>query len=177
MWHFATKCAAVKFIKPWISRHFFESRDHSYVGSAICPECPRINWRGKSCWLHPRGSGPKVDQEPGGVTTSPTLLGPVLVWSQQNYLWLLVDHDVFRDLLGLLPPRTLPIGKAGANINGFQALRQPFQSATLLHSWTCISCSIATECVWKQTVKNELLAARLNGFRSVINHCSDAPAP
>jgi len=27
-----------------------------------------------------------VCQGPGGVTTSSTLLGPVLVWSQQNYL-------------------------------------------------------------------------------------------
>jgi len=40
--------------------------------------------------LHPRESGPKFVQEPGGVTTSPTLLGPVLVWSQQNYLRLLL---------------------------------------------------------------------------------------
>jgi len=42
--------------------------------------------------LHPRESGPapEVVQGPGGVTTSPTLLGTVLVWSQQNYLKLLL---------------------------------------------------------------------------------------
>jgi len=40
--------------------------------------------------LHPRENGPKVVQGPGGVTTSPTLLGAVLVWSQQNYLRLLL---------------------------------------------------------------------------------------
>ena len=34
--------------------------------------------------LHPRECGPKVVQGPGGVTRSPTLLGPVLVWSEQN---------------------------------------------------------------------------------------------
>jgi len=40
--------------------------------------------------LHPLESGPKFVQGPGGVTTSPTLLGPVLVWDQQNYLRLLL---------------------------------------------------------------------------------------
>jgi len=40
LWHFATKCAAVKFAKPWMSNHFSELRDRRYVGSAMCPECP-----------------------------------------------------------------------------------------------------------------------------------------
>jgi len=40
--------------------------------------------------LHPRESDPKFIQGPGDVTTSPTLLGRVLVWSQQNYLRLLL---------------------------------------------------------------------------------------
>jgi len=35
--------------------------------------------------LHPRESGPKFIQGPGGLTTSPTL-----VWSQQNYMRLLL---------------------------------------------------------------------------------------
>jgi len=38
---------------------------------------------------HPRESCPKFVQWPGRVTISPTLLGPVLVWIQQNYLRLL----------------------------------------------------------------------------------------
>jgi len=29
VWHFATKCAAVNFVKSWISSHFSESRDPS----------------------------------------------------------------------------------------------------------------------------------------------------
>ena len=62
-WHFAAMCAAVNFAEPWIS---------SYVGSAMCPECPGAVWQGKSCWLHPRERGPVVDHGPGGVTTSPT---------------------------------------------------------------------------------------------------------
>jgi len=36
--------------------------------------------------LHPWESTPEIDQEPVGVTKSLTLLGPVLLWSQQNYL-------------------------------------------------------------------------------------------
>ena len=32
--------------------------------------------------LHPRESGPEVVQGPGGMTTYPSLHGPVLVWSQ-----------------------------------------------------------------------------------------------
>jgi len=39
------------------------------------------------------------------VTASTTLLGPVLVWSQQNYVRLLLIREVFRVLLGLLPAR------------------------------------------------------------------------
>jgi len=45
--------------------------------------------------LHPLESGPKFVQGPGGVTTSPTLLGPVLVWNQQNYLRLLLIVKYF----------------------------------------------------------------------------------
>ena len=41
-WHLTTKCAVVKFIKPWMSSHFSQSRDLSYIHvvSAICPACP-----------------------------------------------------------------------------------------------------------------------------------------
>jgi len=84
---FRDKRTAVRFAEPWISNHVSsESRDPSYVGSAMCPECPTKDWRGKSCWLKPRESGPKVVQGPRGVITSPTLLGPVLVWSRQNHV-------------------------------------------------------------------------------------------
>jgi len=50
--------------------------------------------------LHPRESGPEVVQGPGGMTKS-LLLGPVLVWSQQNYLRLLLT-------VRYLPPRLSP---------------------------------------------------------------------
>ena len=51
VWHFATKCAVLKFVKPWMSSHFSESRD-SCVGSDVWPEWPRKDWRGK--WGPPR---------------------------------------------------------------------------------------------------------------------------
>jgi len=43
-----------------------------------------------SCWLQPQENGQQAAKAPGGVITSPTLLDPVLVLSQQNYLRLLL---------------------------------------------------------------------------------------
>jgi len=76
VWHFATKCADVKFAEPWMPNDFTELRNNSYVGSALCPECPTKDWRGKSCWINPRESNPEVVQGLGGVTAYPTLLVP-----------------------------------------------------------------------------------------------------
>jgi len=61
--------------------------------------------------LHPRESGSEVVQAPGGVTTSPTLLGPVLVWSHQNYLGLLLIVRFFRSSEGCC--RCVPQRKTG----------------------------------------------------------------
>jgi len=38
-----TKCAAVKFVKPWMSSHISELRDPSYVGLAMCQNVPWKN--------------------------------------------------------------------------------------------------------------------------------------
>ena len=79
VWHFATKRAAVKFVKLWISSHFFESRDPNYAGSAMRTgeaSPARLPYTERPQWL----SKDQVEW-----TTHPTLLGPVLVWSQQNY--------------------------------------------------------------------------------------------
>ena len=54
------------------------------VSWAMYPECPTKDWWGKPCWLNPWERDPDVVQGLDGVTASPTLLGPVLVWSQQN---------------------------------------------------------------------------------------------
>jgi len=48
------------------------------VSSAMCPECPRKDWRSRSFGLQstPTGKRPRGRQGPGGVTTS------VLAWSR-----------------------------------------------------------------------------------------------
>ena len=48
VWHFVTKSTGVKSVWPGTSSHFFESRDPSYVSSAMYPECVRKEWRTKS---------------------------------------------------------------------------------------------------------------------------------
>ena len=48
VWHFVTKSTGLKSVKPGTSSHFFESRDSSYVSSAMHPECPGKEWRTKS---------------------------------------------------------------------------------------------------------------------------------
>jgi len=75
------------------------------------PESPRKDLRGKSCWLHRRESSREV-QGPGGATISSTLLGPVLVWKQQNYLKLLLIVRYARPHKAAASA-TLPKGKAG----------------------------------------------------------------
>ena len=93
-----------------------------YVGSAIWPECLRKDWRGKSCWLNPRESAPEVVQGPGGVNTSPTLLGPVLVCSEQNSdcCW---SWGVSRSR-AVVPAS--PAGKAGRKMNEWVKLHHPW---------------------------------------------------
>ena len=57
--------------------YFSGSGDRSYVVSALCPQCTTKDWRVNSYWLYPRESGPGVVQGPHGMTTSPTLIGPM----------------------------------------------------------------------------------------------------
>jgi len=45
----------------------------------------------------------RLDQGAGGVTTSPTLLGPVMAWSQQNYLKILLIVRCFGSCWGCRP--------------------------------------------------------------------------
>ena len=71
----------------------FETKNSflSLLLALFSPECPMHDWLSKSCWPIPLQNGPEVVQGPGGVITYPTLLGPVLVWSQQNNLRLLLS--------------------------------------------------------------------------------------
>jgi len=104
-----------------MSSHCLKSRDPSYVGSAMWPKCLRKNRWGKSCWLHTQESGPEVDQGPGGGTTSPTLLGPVLMWIQQNYLKSLLTVKYLESCLGCCPSDP-PQRKAGMKMNEYVIL-------------------------------------------------------
>ena len=92
---FTTNCAAVKFAKPWISSHFFETRDPSYVGSAMCPECPTKDWQGKSCWLHPGKAAQRSSKDQVELLHRLPCLFPVSVRSQRNYLRLLLTIGYF----------------------------------------------------------------------------------
>jgi len=40
-----SKSTGVKLVRPGTSSHFFESRDPSYISSAMYPEGPRKEWR------------------------------------------------------------------------------------------------------------------------------------
>jgi len=103
--------------KPRISSYFSESREPDCDGSVVCLECLRKGWGGKFCWPHSRESGPEVVQGPDGVATFPTLLGPVLVWSQQNYLRFLKTVKGIPSVLRAAAPVTFSRGKAGVKMN------------------------------------------------------------
>jgi len=51
------------------------------------------------------------------VATFPTLLGPVLVWSQQNYLRFLKTVKGIPSVLRAAAPVTFSRGKAGVKMN------------------------------------------------------------
>jgi len=51
------------------------------------------------------GKRPQIEEGPGGVSTTPTLLGPVLVWSQQKPFAIAENREMLRVLLGLVPLR------------------------------------------------------------------------
>jgi len=137
-----------------MSKHFSELSEHNHVSSAMYPECPAKDWRGKSCWLNPRESDTNVVQGPGGVTTSPTLLGPVLVWSQQNYLkLLLLIVRFFKSSYGCCPRqnRTFRSGRFGMSRFGHDisvhkqliafVYLNAYQGQVKCHaSWCCTNC-------------------------------------
>jgi len=112
VWNFATKSVGVNFDVPvsWMSSYFSETRDPSYIGSAMCPECPTNDWRGKVCWLNPWESGWELVQGPGGMSTFTSLLGYILVWSQQIYLRLLLTVRCFAYSWGCCHPNQRKCG-------------------------------------------------------------------
>ena len=102
-----------KFVKPWMPSHFSsESRDPSYFGFGRVSRMSHERLASHVLLATPRTSGQEVVQGPGGVITSPTLIGPVLVWSRQNYLRLLLTVRYFESSC----PATLPRGKPNMKI-------------------------------------------------------------
>jgi len=102
VWHFVTRSTGLKSAKHGMSSHFSESRDPSCVGSAMYPECPRKEWRIKSFEIQstPTGKRPRWRDYISD-----------LAWSRVGVEILklhVVDREVFRVLLGLLPPRLSP---------------------------------------------------------------------
>ena len=137
VWHFVTKCTGLKSVKPAMSSHFPESRDTSYISSAMCPECPRKEWRTK----------------PFGLQSTPTGKRPRVRWCKsrwRDYIYdltwsrlgvepaelseIAVDREVFRVLLGLLPPRLSPKESlAGKWVNEWVC-----RSTEPFYLWNCL---------------------------------------
>ena len=108
MRHFATKCAAVNFVKPWIWDRFSEWRDLSYVGLATWLECPRKYWQGQSCWLNPRNAAQRsYKDQVEWLHLRPYLVRPWCGASRTiQDCW--KQWSIVSDLLGQLPPRSSP---------------------------------------------------------------------
>ena len=61
-----------------------------YLFQPFSENSPTKDWRGKTNWLNPQKSGSEIIQGLGVVNTPQTLLGLFSVWSQRNYLKLLL---------------------------------------------------------------------------------------
>ena len=99
VWHFVTKSTGLKSVKPGMSSHFSESRDLSHASSAMCPECPKKEWRTKSFGVHstPTGKRPRRRDYISDLVCS--RLGVETAELSETS----VDREVFRVLLELLP--------------------------------------------------------------------------
>jgi len=107
MWHLVTKSTDLKSVMPRMSSHLPDSREISYVSSAVCPECFGKEWWNKSFGLQPT---PKGKRPRGRPRTRCLDYISDLAWSRfglepAELSGIAVDCEVFRVLLGLLPPR------------------------------------------------------------------------
>ena len=122
VWHFATKYAALKFAKPWMSNHFSEPRDPRYIVSAMCPESHSKDWRGKSCWLnHGKAAKSSPKDQVEWWHLRPCLV-PFWCWASTtiwDYCWSLGTSSLPR----AAAPGTLPRGKVGRKMNDKNNIR------------------------------------------------------
>jgi len=107
VWQFVTRSTGLKFVKPGMSSHFSELRDPRYVSSAMYPECPRKDWPTKSFGLQstPSGKQPRAHPRTRWRDYISDLAWSGLGAEASRTIWNSVDREVFRVLLGLLPPR------------------------------------------------------------------------
>ena len=110
VWYSVAKSTGLKSVKPGTSSHFSESREPSYVSSAMCPECPAKDWRRKSFWLQSTNTRDRPKVHPG--TRWRDYISD-LAWSclgvePVEVSEIAVDREIFGVLLGLLPPRLSP---------------------------------------------------------------------
>jgi len=97
-WHFATKCAAVQFVKPWTSSHFSESRDP--LATLVLPCDQNVFVRiGEASLATPTGKWSMGRPK----SRWSDFLGPVLVWRQQNYVILLSTVRHFKSTWDCCP--------------------------------------------------------------------------
>ena len=101
VWYFATKCATVKFTKPWMSNHFSESRDPK----GNLSQTPRKKLSRLVLLATPTGKRPK-----GRPRTRWNDYISDFAWSSLGaepvqISEIAVDREASRVLLGLLAPR------------------------------------------------------------------------
>ena len=108
VWHFVTKSTGLNSVKPGMSRHFSESRDPSYVSPAMCPECPRKDWRSKPFGLqsaYTTGKRPRCRPRTRWRDCISDLAWSRLGVEPVELNEIVVDREVFQVLLWVLPPQ------------------------------------------------------------------------
>ena len=139
VWHFVTKSTGLNSVKPGMSRHFSESRDPSYVSPAMCPECPRKDWRSKPFGLqsaYTTGKRPRCRPRTRWRDCISDLAWSRLGVEPVELSEIAVDCEVFRVFLRLLPPR-LSQGKADTTMNEWMNEYAGLHLKFLLCLWNC----------------------------------------
>ena len=106
-------------VTSWASNHFCSKlRDPSYVGLAMCPKCTTKDRWSKFCWQN-KGTATRSSSKDQVEWPQTTFHGPVLVWSQQIYLNLLLIIRYSETSVCCLA--NLPSGKVGMKINEYSS--------------------------------------------------------
>ena len=105
VWHFVTMSTDLKFVKSEMSSHFSESRDPSYVSSAMYPEFYKKEWRTNSFGLQSTHAGkrPRVRPRTRWRDYISNLAWSRLGVEPTELSEIAVDREVFLVILVLLP--------------------------------------------------------------------------